>query len=127
MKEQLKLTDEQERKIQGLRADFEKKQIATRAQIQALRVDLRQLFAAEAPDRAKIEGTMGGIEKLNGELRVARVGHWFDIYALLTADQRKIWKERRPGMGMEMGGRHMSGQRGRDGEDGPPMHRRFRR
>jgi Spy/CpxP family protein refolding chaperone len=119
---QLKLTDDQEQKIDNLNAEFQKRQIAARAQLQSLRVDLRQLFKAERPDRNRIEGKMKDVEKLAGDIRIARVGHWFDIYAMLTPEQQKIWKDRPMKGRMERGRMMMKRRmpRGR-GDDERPM------
>jgi len=88
----LKLTEEQRKEIEKIRFEAEKQAIAQRAKIAAARVDLRQLFRTEAPDKAAIEKKIAEISQLTTQAAQARIGNWFAINKLLTADQQKIWK-----------------------------------
>lgn len=117
--EKLKLTDDQEKQFGKLHAELEKKQIALRSKVQTLRVELRELFNEDKPDRGKIESKIGEISKLQNEMKLNHVGLWFDVSKILTPEQQEIWKERplggpgpgnsmhRPGRGMRMHGRGM--------------------
>jgi len=115
--EQLKLTDDQEKQVDKLRSDMQKDQIALHSKIKTLRVDLREQFGADKPERGKIESLISEIGKLQTDAKLRHHAFWFDVNKLLTADQQKLWKEHR-GMGMRdgesgmMGGRRMMKGRG---------------
>jgi len=91
--EKLKLTDDQKKEFAKLRDGLEKSAITTRSKIQLARVDLRQMYAEEKPDRSKIEDKAREIGKLETDLKLARTGFWFDVNNILTAEQKATWKK----------------------------------
>ena len=91
--EELKLTEDQKKEFAKLRAGLEKSTITTRSKIQLARVDLRQMYAEEKPDRSKIEDKAREIGKLETDLKLARTGFWFDVSNILTAEQKTTWKK----------------------------------
>lgn len=93
MMEKLKLTYDQSQQLGKLHSELEKKQIAVRAKIQTLRVDVRDAFGDDKPDRAKIESKINEITKLQGEMKTSHLALWFDVNKILTPEQQKIWKE----------------------------------
>jgi nickel and cobalt resistance protein CnrR len=118
MMEALNLTDQQKGQMEKLRTELEKKQVAVQGKIAVLRVDLKELFQAENPDRSAIEKKMKEVSDLQHQLKINGLDHLFAVKGILTPDQQKIWKkhllemgEERMGMGMERGGRMM--KRGR--------------
>jgi Spy/CpxP family protein refolding chaperone len=118
--EKLKLSDDQKQQFDVIRTEFQKKQIAVRSKIQSMRLDLRELFRSEKPEKAKIDSQLSEISKLQNELKLNGVAMWFDVNKILTADQQKTWKERPimppPGRGGR-GGRGMGMDT--DTDDGP--------
>lgn len=109
MMERLKLTDAQKTDMEKLRAEFEKKSIATQANIRTLRVDLRQFAMAEEPDRAAIERTVQNISKLQLQEKMDLIDHLFSVRKILTPEQRKIWKHGLMRMAAEGRGRFRDG------------------
>ena len=104
MMERLKLNDTQRDQVQRLHSDLEKKQIALRSRVQTLRIDVRDAFREDKPDRGKIESKINEISKAQSEMKLNHLAFWFDVNRLLTPEQQKIWKER-PMMG-GLGVRH---------------------
>ncbi|MDH7515045.1 MAG: Spy/CpxP family protein refolding chaperone [Bacteroidota bacterium] len=112
-RERLKLTDEQATSIRSIRSATAKQLIDIRAEIQKKRLELGDLRNAETPDRAKVEGLSRAI----GDLQLKQKMLLFDteqsILKVLTAEQKKIWKElraqRRSAQGCMGGGRHRGG------------------
>jgi len=106
MMENLKLTDDQQKQVGKLHSELERKQIFARAKIQALRVDVREAFREDKPDRGKIESKINEITKLQGEMKTNHLALWFDVNKILTPEQQKMWKqapmmmERMRGQGM---------------------------
>ncbi|HVN47521.1 MAG TPA: Spy/CpxP family protein refolding chaperone, partial [Bacteroidota bacterium] len=88
----LKLTDEQKKEIDKIVFDAEKQAIAQRAKVATARLELRQLFKADNPDKSAIEKKINEVTDLSTQLHINRVEGWFTINKLLTPDQQKIWK-----------------------------------
>ena len=110
----LDLTGDQQKQFDKLASNLRKQQIALRSNIETHQVDLRDLMREDAPDRAKIEAAATEINRLQGEMNLNRLGFWFDVNKVLTADQKKAWKGRlRPHFGPgEMDGRMRKGMHG---------------
>ncbi len=113
-KDQLVLTADQEKKLRGLRSDFEKEAIRREAEIRAAEVDLRELLAAEPPDLGKGEVQVKKIAALQGELRFSRIKVLQEGRAVLTKEQWQKFEAlaRRPGPMGPGGGQDRRGQPG---------------
>jgi Spy/CpxP family protein refolding chaperone len=94
MIDKLDLKADQAKQVETLTSALEKKQIAVRSKILALRVDLRGLMGEENPSKTDIQTLQGQINALRGELQANRTDFWFDVNKILTPDQRKEWKHR---------------------------------
>jgi len=111
--ERLNLTSDQEKQVGTLSAILEKKQIALRAKIMAMRVDLRSLYGAENPSKSDIQALQSQMHALRGEVQANRTDFWFEVNKILTPEQRKDWRHalglmpaKRP-MGHGRGNRHL--------------------
>jgi Spy/CpxP family protein refolding chaperone len=111
----LDLKEDQRTKVKAFRSQLRKDQIALRAKIQTLRVELRDLFDAGKPDKVATEAKVGEITKLQGDLKEKMVGFWFDVNSILTPEQQKIWKHVPQEFMRERAGRRMNGWRHRPG------------
>ena len=107
MMEALNLTDQQKVQMEKLRTELEKKQVTVQGKIAVLRVELKELFQAENPDRNAIEKKMKEVSDLQHQLKVNGLDHLFAVKGILTPEQQKEWKkhmlamgEQRMGMGM---------------------------
>jgi Spy/CpxP family protein refolding chaperone len=101
MMEALKLTDPQKEQMAKLRTELEKKQVAIQGKIAVIRVDLKELFQAENPDRGAIEKKMKEVSDLQHQLKVNGLDHLFSVKGILTPEQQKIWKKHMLTMGEE--------------------------
>jgi Spy/CpxP family protein refolding chaperone len=97
--EKLDLTADQQKQFDKLRTDMQKKQIELRSKVQTLRLDMKDLFNEDSPDKLKIESTMNGVNKLQSEMKLTHLDFWFEVNKILKPDQQKIWKEHRLMMG----------------------------
>lgn len=88
----LNLTDTQKKDVDKIVFDAAKQTIAQRAKVATARLELRQLFKADSPDKNAIEKKMNEIADLSTQIRIDHVDGWFAINKLLTPDQQKIWK-----------------------------------
>jgi Spy/CpxP family protein refolding chaperone len=91
--EQLKLTVEQKKDFDKIHVDMEKQEIAQKAKNETARVELRQLFKADSPDKSAIEKKLNEIAGLEVQMHMIKVNLWFDVNKLLTPEQQKIWKK----------------------------------
>ena len=92
-REKLGLSDDQVKKLEQLRSDFEKETIRNEADIRVAEIDLNNLLQAQNADLAKVEAKIRDIERLRADLRIARIRAIEKGKALLTAEQRKKLQE----------------------------------
>ncbi len=90
---QLKLTEEQKKDFDKIHVDMEKQEIAQKAKNETARVELRQLFKADTPDKSTIEKKLSEIANLEVQMHIIKIDSWFAINALLTPEQQKTWKK----------------------------------
>ena len=93
MMDKLQLTDEQQIKIEKLRIGFQKKEAELQSKARIARLDLKEIFIAETPDRAAIEKGLKTISDLQYQRKLAHVDHLFAVREMLAPDQRKVWKK----------------------------------
>jgi Spy/CpxP family protein refolding chaperone len=89
MRQRVGITNEQAAKIRQQTSDFLKAQIRNRASIQVQRIDLRNLMAAENPDRAAIDKTLQQISALRLAQSKAGVDFHLAMRNALTTEQRQ--------------------------------------
>ena len=92
-REKLGLSDEQVRRMEQLRTEFEKESIRKDADRRVAEMDLDALVNAPSVDMAKVEAKVREIEKQRADLRVARIRAIEKAKEQLTADQRKKLQE----------------------------------
>jgi Spy/CpxP family protein refolding chaperone len=114
MMEALNLTEPQKVQMEKLRTELEKKQVTVHGKIAVLRVELKELFQAENPDRSAIEKKMKEVSDLQHQIKINGLDHLFAVKAILTPEQQKMWKKHMLMMGEErMGMRMGNGPEGR--------------
>ena len=92
-REKLGLSDDQVKKLEQLRSDFDKESIRNDADIRVAEIDLNNQLLGQSPNLAKVEAKIREIERLRADLRIARIRAIENAKALLTADQRKKLNE----------------------------------
>jgi Spy/CpxP family protein refolding chaperone len=92
-REKMGLSEDQVKKLEQLRSDFEKETIRNEADIRVAEIDLNNLLQAPSGDMPKIESKIREIERLRADLRIARIRAIDKGKALLSADQRKKLQE----------------------------------
>jgi Spy/CpxP family protein refolding chaperone len=114
MMAQLKLTDDQVKKIAEIRDRHERSSIKLRADLETARLDMRKLISADEPDRKAIEMQIDRSSQIRAGLAKERMAGMLDMRAVLTPEQRKQWRDMHQGGGSWMrhgrgrgdGGRH---------------------
>lgn len=125
--DELKLTEEQQKKVQELRFDLMKQVATQRAKIATAMVEFRELAAKDNPDRSALEKKIREISDLRAQMQTLRLNQWFNVNKLLTPEQQKVWKKALDGrVWMERRGFMRQRMRGmmRD-RMGPPMREPF--
>jgi Spy/CpxP family protein refolding chaperone len=92
-REKLGLSDDQVRRMEQLRTDFEKESIRKEADLRVAEMDLEALLDAPAVEMGKVEAKVKEIEKTRADLRIARIRAIEKAKELLTPDQRKKLQE----------------------------------
>jgi Spy/CpxP family protein refolding chaperone len=108
MRQRLNITPEQADKIRQQTTEFMKGQIRNRADLEIQRLDLRNLLAAEHPDRTAIDATL---QKMS-DVRLAQEKSAVDFHltmrdAFTPEQQQKLREMRRAGMHGRFGGGRM--------------------
>jgi len=88
-REKLGLSDDQVRRMEQLRTDFEKESIRKEADVRVAEMDLEALLDAPSVEMGKAEAKVREIEKTRADLRIARIRAIEKAKELLTPDQRK--------------------------------------
>jgi hypothetical protein len=92
-RDKLGLTGDQVRHLERLRSDFEKESIRKEADLRVAEMDLKALRETESVDLAKAEAKVREIERLRGDLRLARIRTVQRGKEQLTAEQRKKFQD----------------------------------
>jgi hypothetical protein len=92
-REKLGLSDEQVRRMEQLRTEFEKESIRKDADRRVAEMDLDALLNAPNVDMAKVEAKVREIEKQRADLRLARIRAIEKAKEQLSAEQRKKLQE----------------------------------
>ncbi|MBI3194155.1 MAG: periplasmic heavy metal sensor [Ignavibacteriae bacterium] len=124
MIERLDLSEEQENQFEKIHSEIQKKNIEFRAKVQTMRITLRDLFEEEKPDQGKIESVISDISKVQNEMKLNAISHWFKVHTILKPEQQELWKEHREMMKGRMGHRQEFGHgngMGREGKHGRGM------
>jgi Spy/CpxP family protein refolding chaperone len=129
--DELKLTEDQQKKVQELRFDLMKQMAAQRSRIATAMIEFRELAAKENPDKSALEKKIKEISELRTQARTMMLNQWFNVNKLLTPEQQKVWKKALEGrMWMERRGemreRFRGMMRGHMGDHrGPAMRERY--
>jgi Spy/CpxP family protein refolding chaperone len=121
IRQQVGISDAQAATIRQQESDFRKAEIRNRADLEVKRIDLRDLLAADKPDRAAIDGKLQEISAAQLVLAKAAVDHMLTMRDAITSAQRdklrQLMRDRRgrgvsrePGPGAQTSRRR--GQRG---------------
>ena len=87
--QQLDLNEGQQNTVQTLLRTHAKERIRLQAEIDTMRVDLRQQLRAEAVDMNSVKSALQAIAAKEVDLQMARLTLMHDIRQVLTPDQQK--------------------------------------
>jgi Spy/CpxP family protein refolding chaperone len=111
--DQLNLTADQKTKLTDLREKTWRDTLDLRNQMQALRLELRTLWAAPNPDRGNILARQGELNNLRDTLQARMTDSRLEARKVLTPEQAAKMAACGPGLGFGGGGMHGMGRMGR--------------
>lgn len=101
MEERLNLTDAQKSKVEELRLNHQKKMIDLKANLEKKEVELKALRRSDKLNRNDFLKLTREISEIKNTMALERANHHFDIYELLDDNQKKIWRDMKPGTEMK--------------------------
>jgi len=107
LRERVGISAEQAAKIQGQQAAFAKSRVRDRADLRVKQMDLRQLMAAEKPDRAAIDKKLREISEVRLAAQQLAVERRLAMREAITPEQKEKMKQ-------------LFRERMRDGREGRP-------
>ena len=84
----LNLTADQQKKIDALRLDFQKKILPLRSEVQALRTNFKLLVIDNKASEGKLKAQLQKISAKQQEMALLRAKHQRSVRDLLTAEQK---------------------------------------
>ena len=100
--EELKLTDDQIKRLKDIRDAFSKKSVKQRAEMKTRRIDLKRALDTEKIDLADVEKKIREVSNMRVDLRIARLKAIQEGKSVLNAEQQKQLSKiarKRPGRG----------------------------
>jgi len=94
LKEQLNLSEDQEKKIEDLRLTQEESMIKFRSDLELKELEMRKLKSSEKFSRSEMINLTKEINAIKNDMALTRVKHQMDVYELLDESQRKIWLDK---------------------------------
>ncbi len=91
--EELKLTDDQVKRLKDIRDAFSKLSVKQRAEMKTRRIDIRRALDNEKVDLADVEKKIREISTMRADLRIARLKAIQEGKSLLNAEQQKQLSE----------------------------------
>ena len=93
LRERVGISAEQAARIQGQQAAFAKSRVRDRADLRVKQMDLRQLMAAEKPDRAAIDKKLREISEVRLAAQQLAVEHRLAMREAITPEQKEKMKQ----------------------------------
>ncbi len=99
LKEQLNLSEDQEKKIEALRLTQEESMIKFRSDLELKELEIRKLKSSDKFSRSEMINLTKEINAIKNDIALTRVNHQMDVYELLDESQRKIWLDKQDQFG----------------------------
>jgi hypothetical protein len=93
MKKKLQLTDEQSKKIDQLRYNFQEKMIDLNAQLKKKELERKKMIAGDNFNRADLVNITKDIQDIRNNIGLEFVNHQMDVYDNLNGNQKQIFKD----------------------------------
>jgi Spy/CpxP family protein refolding chaperone len=94
-KAELNLTDDQEKQMQDLRLDLEKKMIPLEAELKTKNLEMKELHMADTPNKKKMMAQIDKISETKVKMEKAKLEHRLQVREILTPEQQKIFAQQK--------------------------------
>jgi Spy/CpxP family protein refolding chaperone len=92
-RDELGLSQDQVKRLEQLRDNFQRQTIRNNADARIVELDIAALLTSPSVDLTKVEAKVREAEKLRADLRIARIKTLEQAKGVLTAEQRKKFYE----------------------------------
>ena len=99
LKEQLNLSEDQEKKIEALRLSKEESMIKLSSDLELKELEIRKLKSSDKFSRSEMINLTKEINAIKNNMALTRVNHQMDVYELLDESQKKIWLDKQDQFG----------------------------
>jgi hypothetical protein len=99
LKQQLNLSEDQEKKIEGLRLSQEETMIKLRSDLELKELEMRKLKSSDKLSRSEMINITKEISAVKNDMALTKTNHQMDVYDLLDENQRKIWLDKQEKIG----------------------------
>ncbi len=99
LKDQLNLSEEQEKKIEALKLSHEEVMIKFRTDLELKELEMRKLKSSEKFSRSAMINLTKEISAIKNDIALSRTNHQMDVYELLDESQRNIWLDKQQEFG----------------------------
>jgi Spy/CpxP family protein refolding chaperone len=90
---ELNLTKEQEEKVTKLRLDLQEKMIEMTSELKKKELEKKKVLLNENVSRDEMIKLTKDISAIKNQIELMRINHQMDIYDILDANQKTVWKE----------------------------------
>lgn len=99
LKDQLNLSEEQEKKIEALKLNNEEVMLKFKSDLELKDLEIRKLKSSEKFSRSAMINLTKEINAIKNDMALARLNHQMDVYDLLDESQRKTWLDKQEQFG----------------------------
>jgi len=99
LKEQLNLSEDQEKKIETLRLSNEAIMIKFKSDHELKELEIRKLKSLDKLSRNEMINLTKEMNEIKNQIALTRTNHQMDVYDILDDSQRKIWLDKQEEFG----------------------------
>lgn len=99
LKEQLNLSEDQEKKIETLRLSNKEDMIKFKSDLELKELEIRKLKSSDNLSRNEMINLTKEMNEIKNQIALTRTNHQMDVYDLLDDSQRKVWLDKQEEVG----------------------------
>lgn len=99
LKEQLNLSEDQEKKIETLRLSNKEDMIKFKSDLELKELEIRKLKSSDKLSRNEMINLTKEMNEIKNQIALTRTNHQMDVYDLLDDSQRKVWLDKQEEVG----------------------------
>jgi len=99
LKEQLNLSEDQEKKIETLRLSNKESMIKLKSDLELKELEVRKLKLSDKFSRNEMINLTKEMNEIKNQIALTRTNHQMDVYDILDDSQRKIWLDKQEEFG----------------------------